>query len=367
MAEPVVVPEVIANGEPFTRWTSVTLNSSMESITSGFSFEHVEPDNVEAEDVGINEGDEVEIRLGGRAVTAGYVDTVRVEETSERGLRFSISGRTYTKDLLDTSAQNDPGEWEDATIRTIAADLLEPYGIGLTLGEQGFDTPDTVTARANIPFRRVTIEPGETVSEVLRRMARLRGLMLMANPDGSLAITIAGTQTVSGALVRGQNIGSGASRVGDERDRFSTYRLLGQTTGDAAWRGDAAAKNEGTATDEHVGRYRPLVLSAEGGEADLSERAAWERNIRAAKGRTARIPVLSWYDPDGRIWRPNRIVDVQHPKLSIRGRVLVSSLELNFTRDKPNTGMLDIVSPDAYDPLKLPRTKANRRMWAAWR
>lgn len=371
MAEPVATPEIEANGKRFTRWTRVSVTLTMESIVSGFSFEHVEPPGVSVDDVGINEGDEVKIRVDGEFVSAGYVDSVSVSETSNDGLRFAVTGRTYTKDLYDTSAQHDPGEWSDATLDTIARDLLAPYGIGLTLGEVvdtiDSEAEDVVSQRVSVPFRRVSIEPGETVADVLRRMARLRGLLLLANPDGSLAVTVAGDRTIPGQLARGQNIASGATRTGDERDRFSEYRVLGQTAGDAAWRGDKAAKSEGSAVDTQVRRYRPLVLSAEGGEADLDERARWESITRAARARSASLPVLSWYDTAGSLWRPNRVIDVQHDKLSIRGPVLISSVDLTYSGvGSIPSAVLRAVPVGAYDPLREPKTRSNRSMWASW-
>jgi prophage tail gpP-like protein len=318
----------------------------------------------------IDEGDRVRIKVNRKTEIDGYVDSIDVTDDLEQGPMISITGRSLSKDLIDCAAIHATGEWRDAPIMSIAQEICDPFDLTIGLGDGALGPAElaTLSARVVAPFRRVSINPGETALEVIKRMAKERGVLVTCNSDGEPVLTIAGARKIIGKLKRGVNIGSGARRRGDERDRFSTYRIFGSSAGDDAWHGENARGGDGVATDEQVKRYRPFVATADGtsSDGDFVRRAEWERNRRAGRARSFVLPVLSWLDPERRTWRPNRLIDVSHPVLRVEGELLIEAVSLAYDINKGDTGTLTLVHPGAYDPFQEPKTRRNRRMWSAW-
>ncbi len=405
------------SGRLFKRWTTAALDMRIDAVAHGFKFEHVDARDPlrigQAGDIAdsINEGDRVRIMVNKKTEIDGFVDSVEIVDSLRTGPMVTVMGRSLTKDLIDCAALHkaDPpplalaearallvaiapgsatnkairslayanretedlsGEWQDAFIVDIAQQICDPFGLTVALGDGALGPLQLaeLSTRAAIVFRRMDIRPGEHAIDVIRRMADERGILLTCNADGQPALTIAGARKILGKLQRGVNIGDGASRRGDERDRFQTYRIFGSSAGDDAWHGENARGGDATATDDQVTRYRPFVATADGtsGDGDFVRRAEWERNRRAGRARSINLPILSWLDPEGNTWRPNRLIDVIQPVLRLNGELLIESVNLAYDIDKGDRGTLALVHPGAYDPVQKPKTKRNRQMWTAW-
>jgi prophage tail gpP-like protein len=409
-------------GRVFRRWTRVGLSFKLGSLANSFHFEHVDsrrthsadPLAIEIADT-INEHDPVQIKVNGKTMLDGYVDTVRLRRDVNMGPLCMISGRSRTADLIDSAAQHkeDPatveardraafqqarallvavnpaiasraainklasqwtkdlsGEWEDALLGDVSAQVCAPFGIEVKMGDgaAGPDQLNEIAQRAAIRFRRVCIEPGETALAFLNKLAKERGLTITSTPEGNIAYTIAGIRKIQGGLAQGVNIADGGERTADGRERFSSYRVFGQAAGDDAWHGETARGGDAIAVDDQVTRYRPFVEISDGTASggDFENRAIWERNRRAARGRRCTAPVVSWLDPEKNVWLPNRLIDVKWPDMRVEGELLIDEVRLNYDLDDGDTGQLGLVHPGAYDPLQSPKTRKNRKMWAAW-
>jgi len=360
------------SGRVFKRWTRVGLNLRLDAIADGFTLQHVDSkgsaglkqSNVIADS--INEGERVRIKVDNKTVIDGYVDVVSLDLDFEQGPMVNVQGRSATADLIDCHGEYDTGVWKDTDFRTIAAQVCEPFAIDVVAGDgPAVDASKLaeINRRAALPFRRATLKPGETAADFLMRLAEERALTLTAYGD-ALALTIAGSSKIRGQLREGANIGAGGRRVADARDRFSHYRVIGQSAGDKAWHGDdARGGREASAEDENVGRYRPVIIVGEGTSSggDYEDRAIWERNRRSARGRTAVAPILSWLDPAGDTWRANRLIDVDWPTMRIKGEMLIESVALDFDIDQGDTGSVALVHPGAYDPLKIPGSSGKQK------
>ena len=401
-------------GTKFDRWTNVSLNMRLDTLSDGFELTHIDrknPTAPPAADVAdaINEGDHVRVTANGETLIDGFVDKVSLRIDLAQGPTVSVSGRSRTADLSDCAAlhfapptakqiqdavkilkaatpqpmsviqaalkasrvldKDLSGEWRDVLFGDVAEQICAPFGIEVVMGDGAAGPAQLaeLAKRAALPFRRVSIDSGETAADFLSKLAKERGLTLVATPDGDLAYTLAGIRKIVGALQEGRNIGEGGGRTGDSRDRFSHYRVIGQSAGDDAWHGEAARGGDATATDDQVTRYRPWVGVSDGtaSDGDFQSRADYERNRRAARARTVSCPVLSWLSPEGTAWLPNRLVDVSWPALRVEGELLIEAVSLTYGPGG-DTGTLDLVSPGAYDPLQAPKTRRNRRLWASW-
>lgn len=362
------------SGRAFRRWTRAGLSMRLDALAHSFNLQFVHdgkgPTGTEIADA-INEGERVRIKIDGRTMIDGYVDVVSLDQSFDQGPMVSVQGRSATADLIDCTGEYESGSWEDAPFSTIAADICAPFLIDAVAGDGSTDAGKLaeIKKRAAIPFRRAAIHPGDTAGQFLLRLAQERGLTLTAGPNGELVYTIAGARKIRGTLLEGHNIGDGGKRVGDFRDRFSSYRVFGQSAGDKAWHGDNARGGDSTVEDEQVDRYRPMIVVSDGTASggDFEDRATWERNRRAARSRTATVPLLSWLDPAGDVWQPNRLIDVKWPSMSIEGELLIEAVDLAFDLESGDTGSVRVIHPGAYDPLQSPKTRRNRRLWASWK
>lgn len=403
---------VIGSGRVFDRWTQVGLNLRMASAADAFSLTHVDARRLEVSDPmaaevadSINGGERVQVKVNGKTEIDGFVTTVDLAEGPDGDEIVTVGGTSATSDLVDCAAyhmggsdaqnirkavkilqtattvdaitraalalkENLTGEWEQSTFPEMAKEICAPFGIEPVAGDGAVGPVELaeINKRAKIPFRRACIEPGETAFEFLDKLARERGLTLTCTPDGDLAYTVSGARKILGVLEQGRNIGKGGTRREDVRDRFHHYRVYGQSAGDDAWHGEDARGGEGTAEDEAVKRYRPMVIISDGtaSDGDFADRATWERNRRAARSRTASIPVLSWLDPEKNLWRPNRLIEVKWPKKRIEGEVLIEGVRLAYDIEDGDVGEVQIVAPGAYDPLQAPKTRRNRKLWVDW-
>ena len=261
-----------------------------------------------------------------------------------------ISGRDKTGDLVDCSALYKSGQWFNVKLDRLALDLLAPYGIKVI-----------VQANIGAAFPTHNIQQGESVFECLERAARMRGVLLTSNSQGDLVITRAGKAKASMAIVEGENLLSGHVDL-SWKDRYSSYTVKGQTSGDGWMYGNAGKVQVNpkiTVADKAITRHRPLIVLNEG-KADgvtAERRAKWEKNIRV--GRSARITaqVQGWGSAE-KLWEPNQLVLVRAPSLRANFEMLVVSV--TYLLDEGGTRTeLSLSLPEAFDMLER-RTQSNR-------
>lgn len=328
----------VAGGE-FGGWTTVSVVRGIEQIAGRFELELTERWPGQETPRPIAVGEQCTVAVNGTVVITGYVDDVvpRIDADTNT---LRVTGRDATGDLVDCSAALDPGEWTGASLDTIARDLLKPFGIPLTVATD-IGGPWTHTFALQ--------SPSETAFEALERAARMRGVLLVADGLGGLALTRAGTERVPLALEEGENVlaGEGFQSL---RDRYSEYRVLGQAPGSDLAFGTTVAEISATETDAGVPRYRPLVILAEenASQADAAQRAVWEKNVRVGRAERVSLTVYGWTHPGG-VWQPNTLVQVLVPALKARGEFLIAQVELSQTSHDGTLTRLSLARPAAFD------------------
>ena len=165
------------NGQHYGGWTSINITRGIEQIAGTFQLKVTEkwPGNPAARPV--RPGQSCTVSIDGATVITGYIDDVKPEYDS-KNRTVAFTGRDKTGDLVDCSAIYKSGAWEKKSIKTIATDLIKPFGIGLI-----------VNADIGAPFEKASIEEGETVFEILDRLARQRGILLTSDGLGNLVRT----------------------------------------------------------------------------------------------------------------------------------------------------------------------------------
>src|SRR5690606_12576062 len=106
-------------------------------------------------------------------------------------------------------------------------------------------------------------DTGATVFEVIEQAARVRGVLLTSDFFGNLVITRASNAKPVAKLQLGYNI-ERASREGNGRNRFRSYRLMGQQQGSDYLSPDQSAQVlAGPMEDPGVTRHRPFIITPE--------------------------------------------------------------------------------------------------------
>lgn len=337
------MPEVTltVGGVSWAGWTGVRVRRGLEQVAGTFSLELTErwPDGVGKRPA---PDQPCTLALDGETVITGFIDEVEAAIDAGRH-ELAVAGRDATAQLVDCSAEHEPGSWSDATVAEIVAQLCGP-----------FDIPLAVEADAGEPLRQFTLQKGETAWEAIERACRMRGLLAISDGRGGLALT---RSTAAGAseaeLVEGEHILS-ARAAYSHRDRFSRYTVLGQQQGDDWLDAEDITTPRGEASDPAVGLHRPLILMGEdqGDAADLQRRAAWEARVRAARSRRVEVTVQGWRSPAGRLWRPQGLVVVRAPSLGLDATLLIAAVELSLGGEGTKA-KLGLVRPGAFEPAPL--------------
>lgn len=330
------------NGAAYEGWTEVTLSRSLKAASRTFSLTLIDKWAEKQEPWKVMPGDQCVITIGKEQMIRGYIDTV--SPTFDANARsITVSGRDRVADMVDSSADHTPGNWQNIDLFTLAKKLAAPFGVNIAVDP-------IVRAEIASPFPGVKINDGETAFELLNKQAKLRGCILTSDGDGGILITRAGVARSSGALVQGENILT-ASATFSEKDRFSKYIVKSQDGGLDGAEPDVDFACQAFVTDPFITRYRPIIITAEGAAtaAVCKQRALWERSVRRGKSTVFRCSVPGWRQSNGRLWTPNELVRVKSPWTGIDVELLLTEASLKKTADT-TTSDLVLEHPAAYNP-----------------
>lgn len=360
-----------ANGQRYEGWKSIHVSHSLELAASEIALGVAEwPGDIE-----LYLEDELEaFVLDGHGrpekVFGGHFEDVQGDESATDS-SVTISGRSYTSALIDNVSPL--GSIQGLSFLELARKLANPYGIAINS-----DLADIAAPNAK-PLAAVRAQPGETVFEVLERIARREGVLLtdaFASPlvsqqyPGTVVITASDAAGQGDPLVYGQNIVK-RSFAFSVKERFQSYTAKGmqtvklpgkaaQATGpgetDTATKA-AAAETEVvpvtiTTFDPAIRRRREMLVT---GESDLKHLSAETRTLieasrRIGQGIKATYTVLGWRQSSGALWRPNLRVSVVDPFVGWTGReaLLVSAVDLHFNESDGETAELTVVPAVAF-------------------
>lgn len=293
-------------------------------------------------------GTKVTIAANGSPLTVGYVDKYEPGFTAEQA-RVTVSGRSLSQDMIDSSAVHKTGRFENKTLADIAKDI-DPAGLGLTVEGQ----------LDKIPKAQIT--PGETAFQVLERLARQQGVTLTGGADGKIKASKGDAQRKrhAGGLVEGRNMKE-ADAVHDWTGRHSKVTVRGQRV---IGHGADALEIEAIARDSTVNRNRPLILVVpeDTDRTRAKDRAKHHRDRAAGRSLSASCIVQGFRDEAGEVWEPGRLVWVESPTLQIQQEMLVEGATFEQSNNGGSTTRLDLVDPRAYGGKKGKATKSG----ASW-
>lgn len=332
--------ELRVNSQVFDGFESGTVQLTMEEAANSFDVEYV-ADGKQLNTRAIFPGDACELAIEDDIVIEGYVDTTDDEDLADH-IRLRASGRSRAADLIDCPAIRNPGSWANATIDQIASDVCKDFGVGCF-----------VEGSPGAKFPSFAVQKGETGYDTIARAATKRGFQVYS-VGGDLVLARAGNTRTATILERGVNVVRSA-RSDSWYGRYSDYIFRGQArASDNNW-GKNASQLQHKVVDPQITRFRPLLVHAEAHDIlDLKSRATLERNVRAGKGERITALVEGWTNDEGKVWRPNTLVQFINPVLGIDATVLIAVTRLRFSASQPRETELEMARPEAFGMAAYP-------------
>lgn len=336
------------DGKIWGGWTDMTINRSLESVAGEFDLTITARWSAAAPRA-IKPGMPCVVNIGSDRVLTGYIDDF-IPSYDAENVAMRVLGRDKTGDLVDSSVVDKSGQWRGQKLESLAATLCKPYGIEV------INETDTGDA-----FSGITLEQGETVFELLDRLAKQRGVLVTSDALGRLVITRASTQRAGVALVLGDNILAARGRF-SWQGRASQYIVKGSAAAGGTTWDDQPTKVVGgrqvVVTDSEITRYRPKILVNEdnltvGG---ASARGEWYKARMQGEANTTEITVAGWREngETGPLWQLNRLVVVKDAIQQLDVTWLIKTVSF-MEGDSGRVTVLSLVPPESMD---IPAEKA---------
>jgi prophage tail gpP-like protein len=282
-----------------------------------------------------------QLYLTGRLVGSGrlYTRTAAVRPDSiTKNLVFYSS----TKDIVDTSLSPTHPEYAKSTVQQIAEDIC---------GNLGFSSrfPDG----AGDPFDLIEGIPAyETVGKFFQKLAAARGLFVSCDENSALVFQKLHGETppVANIDMTGRVVTEYQAAF-DDTQRYHNYAAVSQA-------GDGGECHSRGFFDDQVPAARQLVFEA--GDLDtagLDLAAQWAMLKITLAANEIKLPVSSWTDDNGALWKPNTTVTVKSPVLDIPEprKYIIRSVEFAWTASARSAelSLVPILSVDGSGRLVM--------------
>lgn len=329
-------PELVtvdAGGQRWTAFTSVSADAAIDEAARSFRLEIAAEVGAAATAWAFKAGTRVEIRANGDLVCIGHVDRYQ-PRISKDTATVTVTGRSLAADVVDSAAVDPTGRFENKTVADIGNALGKAHGIT-------FRAVGTLK-----PIKIAQVTPGETVFQVVERLARQQNLTLAGDADGNVTLySPEKAERHAGMIAQGQNLLEGSADH-NWSGRFSEYRVLGQAP---LGTGPDALEVEAIARDSGVSRQRTLVI-VERTDIDKERakgRAKARRDRAAGKSLSAQVSLQGWRDEGGQLWTPGRKVFLLSDFLRVSQDMLVERVA--WSQDgNGSISQLTLVDPRAY-------------------
>lgn len=334
----------IQAGGLFLPWQDVSISiSAEEAVRTAVVNGHIPP--------GIDPpwpDTKATLSANGTLLLTGYVRDLRPDQGSD-DWRAAISLVSRTVDAVETSILHKTGLVENRNIKGIG-EAFDNLGIGIE-AKGSFET-----------IAKHQIEPGESLYSTLEPLARAEAAIIHDTPEGKLRIVKKPEGSHSGGLQAGVNIISASAEFSGQ-GRFNPVVVRGQQSRGVT---PQAMRPEAKASDTSVGRARPkiVVLDGEATTAHMKNAVEWEARAAAGLAVTATVAVSGWRDAVGKIWTPNWLVYVRHPRVYLDQMMVIKSVELTQDTQADSDGTRATLT--LTDPRALGGSSSGSKSGKGW-
>ena len=332
-------------GKRFRFWDGVTVKNSIDSVDT---LELTAPfDALNAEFIAFFrpfEYQPVTASIGGELVFTGTLITVK-PTASAKGVAVAAGAYSLPGVLVDCCApasmfadngeQGDSLEFENADLRSIAKNLLTPFGLTAVF-----------IAPPGKAFEVLSMQAGEEVMPFLAKLAKQRNLVITSNAKGQVVFW----QSNPGGDPVARFVEGVAGPMSTIDADFKTQSYFSHLTGISRTEvgsdgGQYTAKNS-----RLPGVLRPFTFEA--------TEAEGESIVTATKAKLGRmfgdaiaysVELDTWRDSRGKLWAPNTTVIVEAPSVMIYKPYELLIRDVTFKRDSNGAGAtLTLVLPASY-------------------
>ena len=332
----------LVNNASYTGWLESRATRGLERCPNDFEIVATDPFPGENAKVIAKPGDPCKISLGNDTVLTGYVDRVS-PSISPRSHLIRISGRGKCQDLTDCAALIEGCQVYGTSALLVAQQLVKPFA-GISVSSLSGDGLGNLFQFA--------INLGETVYQIIERMARYEGLLPYEDENGNLVLSRVGTLTHASGITEDVNLQTAAATFSmDQRfDRYVAAIMSTDRFSDIGTGGNVIT----TVYDKSVLRYRPTVIVSEQSQNGVSYakiRAEWELARRRGQSQSITVEVDSWRDSAGKLWTPNYLVPVHVPSCKVLNQSwCISQVSYLRTPGTGRTARLTLAPPEAFSP-----------------
>lgn len=335
---------VTVGGIEYTRWKTLKINRSLESLSGGFELNITdvsEPENNNS--WALRTQEECIIRIDDDKLIRGYIDNVQCE-TAKNEHKVTVIGRDITGDVVDCSYIEKKTSWSKITLLALTNTLIKPFGLRAKLDVGVTDTRSF----------QFSLNTNESIFDNLKKKALNFGILLITNNDGDILLTNSGSTKAGTILSLGidGNI-LNATAMYDYTNRFSKYVIYAQAPSKqnrGAWKTNISVKV--SSQDTGVLRYRPKLIKAGSplSRSGAQEYANWEATVRAGKSQEVTVVVQGFRQSTNALWQLNSLVTIYAPLLYINPatEMLITSIEYILTSNGTFTKMT-LKRKDAFD------------------
>jgi prophage tail gpP-like protein len=263
---------------------------------------------------------------------------------------FKVTTRSRTGDLIKASAMHKGGQWRNAKLDTIIADLIKPFGLKLR-----------VEGDVGTPIKEFKIEHGESVLDAAARAAKKRGMLVRDNAAGEVVLCRAGQTKASGAIVRGQNVIE-LDDIGTDEERASEYIAYGQS--EVADDFESSKQKKARTVDKEMRRYLPVIINADSkvDTADLQKLTDHQMRVRRGHAYGLQYRIEGWTTL-GKAWDVNELIPIYDEVAGLDGEEwLIADIKYKVELKDGDVRIVTVRPAEAYEPEpEIERSKSNKK------
>lgn len=341
--------QLISDGQSWTGFQSVSIKQSMDNAAHTFSMTTTDRDNEGLDRWSVRGGSEVQILIDGRQVFDGFVQKYKPNVGPETHT-ITIEGASRAIDIIQASHVG-PYFWKNVSAESIIAAVLEPFGIGFTvggdmkaIGKEGYRVGVT-----DSPFA------------IVRKLAQRNGLTIYTTAANELILSKTPASTVFASIGRGDYVNLDVNH--DLSQSFSEIIVKAQqNTTKKDFKGKQQVEKRFTNPTET--RYRPFIISSTGTEPDQQDFGEFAKRRFAGNVLSATITVKSAFrnpaQGDREAWGINQLVFVDEPVVDVQQRLLISAVEFSLTEGTGFQTVLTLRLPEVFSDDDAERPKVRR-------
>lgn len=321
-------------------WNGYQLSLKYDSVASAFSFNfyfnHENPEHKELACIGHYH--ECTVEHNGERVLTGYILSEGFADSSIKKM-VAIGGYSLPGVLEDCEIPPSlyPLQSDGLTLREIAQKLISPFSLKMVVDP-------SVAAKMDSVLEKSTAKESQNIKSYLTELASQKNIIISHNEYGNLVFTESKANKKPILNFDGGLPFTSMELTFNGQSMHSHITVIKQADSDGGNAGEFTVKNPYVPFV-----YRPKVVTQSSGDDNDTEKAA--NNILAEELKNFKLTIITdRWEVDGKILKPNNVISVTNPKISLYKSTDWFIESIDFTGDEKQTiAKLNCVIPEVYN------------------